>query len=130
MGLQIALIVLFLLIQSSTASHEQYVPRLPTNPELWKYSVPLGFRWPKRLWDERLLVRANAQVTNDRLFSLLRKLDRGEPIVVVAMGSSVVSDYGGCFHNSLDQIYQHVDKLDPVCAPCSHAAMYTVMLTH
>lgn len=54
-----------------------------------------------RWWgDKALLSRAYATPSFDQMAPFLARLDAGQPITVLAMGSSITSDNGGMYHAS------------------------------
>eukprot|EP00798_Chlamydomonas_sp_ICE-L_P017897 gene17897-24289_t len=91
-------------LPSCNGSSSVYQPRLPLDMSHWDYvdKVPRFPHQPKielpdRLWALHDLPRAVAHSNPSSLHAMLRKLSAGEPITVVALGSSVTSDFGGCF---------------------------------
>eukprot|EP00798_Chlamydomonas_sp_ICE-L_P025071 gene25071-10723_t len=81
-------------LSSCNGSSSVYQPRLPLDMSHWDY---VDKRSIHRLWDLHDLPRAVAHSNPSSLHTILRKLSAGEPITVVALGSSVTSDFGGCF---------------------------------
>lgn len=74
-----------------------------------------------RLWDQAWLERANAVVHFEQLTPIFERLEAGQPLAVVGLGSSVLATNGGCF-NDRSQMYQHVrhvrERLNPEkCQP-------------
>ena len=65
----------------------------------------------KRWWDVGVLERAVEVASYHQFVPLLEKLERGEPITVVAVGSSVTSDHGGCFNSSAEALASRVQAL-------------------
>ncbi len=59
---------------------------------------------PPRLWDFELLRHSLAVSHTEQLRPLLHKLNSGKPIVIVAFGTSITSDFGGCFHQDMAQL--------------------------
>ena len=73
-----------------------------------------------RLWDEPWLRRGAGVTHYEQLLPLVRRLDAGLPITVVALGSSIVAG-AGCF-NPPEQLLQHVHRVrersnPSACAP-------------
>lgn len=101
-----------LLILAITACYSciECAPKLPRDPSEWKYRLDL----PPRLWDLRALEYANTHTNRGLLRRVVWKLNNGLPITVAVLGSSVTSDFAGCFHTSIQQLYSQVDKLDQV----------------
>lgn len=50
-----------------------------------------------RFWNRNLLRRATGTANYGQIGTVLEKLNRGEPIVVLAVGSSITASYGGRF---------------------------------
>lgn len=61
-----------------------------------------------RFWDLGFLARSMATAPSARMLPVLAKLNAGEAITVVAMGSSVTSDFGGCFHRDMQALNERV----------------------
>lgn len=75
-------------------------------------SYPTQAASAAKFWDEFDLREATLVESPYQLGPLLAKLKRGEPISVVALGSSVTADYGGCFNRgNLDVVRAHVKLL-------------------
>ena len=62
-----------------------------------------------RLWDEPWLRRGASVTHYEQLLPLIRRLEAGLPITVVALGSSIVAG-AGCF-NAPEQLLQHVRRV-------------------
>ena len=98
--------------------------KLPETIEQWNL-VP-GFAHIKRFWGRDDLVPA-FQSMGDPLHAalLLAKLNAGRPITAVALGSSFVANQAGCFHTSLQQLYDRGVLPNPhicACARTQHSA--------
>ena len=50
-----------------------------------------------RIWDREMLKSATSYVNYAALGPMLEKLDRGERVVIAALGSSQVADFSGCW---------------------------------
>jgi hypothetical protein len=84
--------------------HAPPAPRLPWLPRAWRYVRGGEVATPDesaRFWDRALLRRSVGASNYAQMRRLLDKLNAGEPIIVAAVGSSVVQDHGGTFHSSL-----------------------------
>lgn len=60
--------------------------------------VPTGGGVPFRFWDRAFLSRAVTAQHYDQLRPLFERLSRGEPLTVLAIGSSVTALHAGCMH--------------------------------
>lgn len=54
---------------------------------------------PWRFWDKAFLRRGSSVTHYDQLRPFFEKLDRGEPVLLMALGSSISASHGGCMHN-------------------------------
>lgn len=63
-----------------------------------------------RTWDEAWLGRAQSVTHYEQLRPLFERLHAGQPLTVVALGSSIVSGYAGCFNDEA-QLQQHVRQV-------------------
>jgi hypothetical protein len=63
-----------------------------------------------RFWDEALLGEGTVSQGYKQLYGVLRKLRDGKPITVVALGTSI-SDRGGCWQKSMEQLEASVGML-------------------
>ena len=57
-----------------------------------------------RLWSSEQLLDATLTVAHPQFLPLLEKLNHGEPITVLAFGSSITGDLGGCFHTNITNV--------------------------
>jgi hypothetical protein len=77
--------------------------------EIWGEVLSRWGDWTmKRYWNQDTLKNALRASDPAQLYPLIKKLENGEPIVVVALGSSIVVDFGGLFHTDLEAIYKLV----------------------
>jgi hypothetical protein len=76
--------------------------------EMWGDFSRWGNFTMKRFWDEDTLKNALRASDPVQLYPLIKKLERGEPIIVVALGSSVTQEFGGVYHRDLEMIYKQV----------------------
>lgn len=53
-----------------------------------------------RLWERGQLNAAYAVASYPQMQSLVQKLQTGQPITLVALGTSISEDFSGCFHSS------------------------------
>jgi hypothetical protein len=60
----------------------------------------------RRFWDMTALRRAIAVPSYEQMDAVVEALRTGKPLVVAALGSSLVSDFGGCYQPSLDEVYR------------------------
>lgn len=103
---------------STPPSHfEYFAPNFNGSFGGYDASQPAGRALADKFWDETLLREAALVESPRQLQPLLSKLRRGEPVSVMAWGSSVTADYGGCFNpGSVDYIRARVKRL-----PKTHA---------
>lgn len=97
-----ALLLLLLLHLAATVCQAGAAPALPPDISLWHYGddnmtksgVPA-----QRLWDRGALRLAAPVLHFEQMRGFLAKLRGGQPVQVVAFGTSITADYGGCFGN-------------------------------
>ena len=77
----------------------------------WNTGVHLASQEPpaRRLWDKLWLERASAVLHFEQLMPIFERLESGEPLTVVGLGSSILASNGGCFNNRSD-LYKHVRR--------------------
>ena len=64
-----------------------------------------------RLWSQADLRRLRGATHYSGLLPLLQRLDAGLPITVAAFGSSITSNFGGCFHADIAFLRSRVENL-------------------
>ena len=60
-----------------------------------------------RIWNRSDLDRASSVLNYEQMWPVIRRLEAGLPITVVAFGDSITKDNGGCFHR--DRCAEAVD---------------------
>ena len=74
--------------------------------DLTQWSLIPGFLNRSRIWSRADLEPAYARMGSAyHAMRLLRKLHSGQGVVVVAMGSSFVHDFAGCWHTTLQAVH-------------------------
>jgi hypothetical protein len=66
----------------------------------------------QRIWDKAALDASIALTGYSQAYPLIHKLETGQPITVIAIGTSISADLGGCYHKSLDYIRSQVQVCD------------------
>ncbi|KAG1677609.1 hypothetical protein FOA52_010390 [Chlamydomonas sp. UWO 241] len=105
-ALLLAMLVAAGVYVASADEADASMPRavLPTDMQQW--NVVPGFAHLKRFWDTADLEPAFQSMGNPlHTALLLAKLNAGRPVTAVAIGSSFVANQAGCFHTSLQQLY-------------------------
>lgn len=74
---------------------------------------PISFN-KERFWTVQQLDAVHLTSAPSQFVPLLEKLDRGEGITVLAFGSSVTANMGGCFHSSIEAIQRSVAHMPDV----------------
>lgn len=64
----------------------------------------------ERVWDEPWMLRAAGVTHYEQMVLMIKRLNSGLPITVVALGSSIIAGDGGCF-NPMDQLLEHVSHV-------------------
>jgi hypothetical protein len=81
-----------------------FQPRLgPIRTWQFQFDKRLGGFLDARFWDEAMLREGVALPSHKQLYTLLQRLHSGQPITVVAFGTSI-SHNGGCWHRDLDHL--------------------------
>jgi hypothetical protein len=81
-----------------------FKPRLgPIRTWDYRFDERLGGFVNRRIWDEAMLREGFALPSHKQLYSMLQRLHSGQPVTVVAFGTSV-SQSGGCWHRDLDHL--------------------------
>ena len=110
------LLLVFITLLNASVSALGAAPKLPWQPQHWRYARGGEVEPPDvaaRFWDRRLLAHSVGAANFDQMRHFLGKLNRGEPVTVAAVGSSVVQDHGGSFHASLAQLRAAVASPHP-----------------
>ena len=63
-----------------------------------------------RRWDQDWLSRASAVVHFEQLLPVFERLEAGEQLTVVGLGSSILASFAGCYNNRSD-LYRHVSHV-------------------
>ncbi|GAX77114.1 hypothetical protein CEUSTIGMA_g4560.t1 [Chlamydomonas eustigma] len=72
--------------------------------ELWNIELAQRTRRQPRFWNLTHLSSALSVTNYHQMAPFFTKLYSGQPVSVLALGSSITKDNGGCFHRSRDQI--------------------------
>jgi hypothetical protein len=101
----VALMLLcFIATQALTGQGSTFHPRLgPIRTWQFQSVKRFGGFLDSRFWDEAMLREGIALPSHKQLYTLLQRLHSGQPITVVAFGTSV-SHQGGCWHRDLDHL--------------------------
>ncbi len=92
-------------LQASDAQVQNKPTALPTDMTLW-HDAASPHRSKTRYWDRQLLDRGVHRLGHLSYFKrFFDKLNRGERIVAVAIGSSFVHDFAGCWQTSLQALW-------------------------
>ena len=86
---------------STNGNHSDIMP-----PDLSQLTYP-GGEGVTRIWTRADLGHAPSVLNYEQMWPVIRRLEAGLPITVVAFGDSITKDNGGCFHR--DRCAEAVD---------------------
>jgi hypothetical protein len=107
-------------LSQQTAEQQQqqpYTPRIPAAMSEWNYtdvsttSKTVVRAEELRFWDRAALQRAAVALNFEQMRPMLEKLNRGDPVTVVAFGDSITASHGGCFHRDEAHLKEHIKVL-------------------
>jgi hypothetical protein len=87
--------------QHARGAQKPYVPRIPADLNKWVYTDASNpeskheAAVERRFWDRAALKRAIGAVNYEQLRPFLAKLNRGQPVTVVAFGDSITASHAG-----------------------------------
>lgn len=114
-GVLLLLIASVLALAAAVGATPAELLSFPEDIRLWNYSLPeikvsgSTVLQVDRWWDRTFLQRAGGLAHYEQLFPLIRKLRRGEPIVIIGLGSSVMASHAGCFHDTREQLARRLN---------------------
>jgi hypothetical protein len=83
------------------------------NPDINTWTLPLHpEKFQPRFWDKPLLDSANIITNYQQLRPFFEAANKGNGLTVIAFGSSVTADFGGCFNLSMAKTVVHVAPIN------------------
>ena len=93
------IMVVFVLLTAGTDSTSSGHPVLmPRDLSQLVYPGSSAADSAARIWTKADLDRASSVLNYEQMWPVIRRLEAGLPITVLALGDSITKDYGGCFH--------------------------------
>ena len=88
-------IALFIFAAAARAVAKDYPVLMPHNISQLTYP---GSEHITRIWTKADLDHASSVLSYEQMGPVIRRLEAGLPITVLALGDSITEAYGGCFH--------------------------------
>ena len=90
-----AMVLISLAAAAAATGHPNRPVIMPRNLSQLSYPAADG---RNRIWTKADLDRAPSVLNYEQMWPVIRRLEAGLPITVLAFGDSITKDHGGCFH--------------------------------
>ena len=93
--MHITTVMVFVSLAAVAIGHPSHPVLMPRNLSQLTYPAADG---RNRIWTKEDLDRAPSVLNYEQMWPVIRRLESGLPITVLAFGDSITKDHGGCFH--------------------------------